>query len=494
MACHRFLLIVALLLPAICTTHALAETEGECYITEIGQEICKNNLNDVDDNAFHEHDDNIIDSSDDDDDDDEYSECTDKDKDCGYWAERGECDANAAYMHRHCPVSCHTCPDIEIDNVIDGLSDRTDEKKKLLKLIMKYGVPQSVTGAESSATLLVIKEALVYMKNFVYAKNPSHNMSAQTIAKCRNRDESCSFWAATGECDTDPSYMTTACAPSCKSCHLIDFATRCPIDPNAKPALAPGDLNAMFDRIIKEAADGRSKGYTVTVHSRPSAESIADSIIDEEKDLEQPPWILTFDNFLSDEECDYLIQIGYKYEYERSVSVGDEQFDGTLDSTVSEGRTSENAWCDVHSGCRDEPVVSKIYDKMSNVTGIPPDNSEDLQLLKYEVTQFYQVHHDYIEEERDRQDGPRILTFFLYLSDDGLQGGGTRFTSLDPPLTIQPKKGRALLWPSVLNSKPRDIDDRMEHEALPVEKGTKFAANAWIHLFNERKADEMGCA
>lgn len=487
--CHRFLLIVALLLPAICTTLALAETEGECYITETGEEICENNLNDVDDNAFHEDDDSI--DSDDDDEYDEYAECTDEDKDCGYWAEQGECDANAAYMHRHCPVSCHTCPEIEDDD-IDGLSDRTDQKKKLLKLITKYGVTQSVTGAESSGTLFVIKEALVYMKNFVYAKNPTHKMSPQTIAKCRNRDEKCSFWAATGECDVNPSYMATTCAPSCKSCHLIDLAARCPIDPNAEPALAPGDLNTMFDRIVKEAADG-SKGYTVTVHSRPSAESIAERIVDEEKDLEQPPWIVTFDEFLSDEECDYLIQLGYKYEYKRSEDVGDERFDGTFDSIVTQGRTSENAWCSVHSGCRDDPVVAKIYDKMSEATGIPPDNSEDLQILKYEVSQFYHAHHDYIENQRDRQNGPRILTFFLYLSDDGLQGGGTRFTSLDPPLTVQPKKGRALLWPSVLNSKPRDIDHRMDHEALPVEKGTKFASNAWIHLFNERKADEMGC-
>ena len=90
--------------------------------------------------------------------------------------------------------------------------------------------------------------------------------------------------------------------------------------------------------------------------------------------------------------------------------------------------------------------------------------------------QFYRTHHDYIPHQKDRQCGPRILTFFLYLSDVEA-GGGTDFPKLN--ITVMPKKGRALLWPSVLNSSPLMPDDRMKHQALPVEAGTKFAANAW---------------
>ena len=36
-------------------------------------------------------------------------------------------------------------------------------------------------------------------------------------------------------------------------------------------------------------------------------------------------------------------------------------------------------------------------------------------------------------------------------------------------------------------------DYRTRHEALPVEKGRKFAANAWIHLFNNVEAQKQGC-
>lgn len=39
-----------------------------------------------------------------------------------------------------------------------------------------------------------------------------------------------------------------------------------------------------------------------------------------------------------------------------------------------------------------------------------------LQVLKYEKNQRYGVHHDYGAEDVKLSCGPRILTFFLYLS------------------------------------------------------------------------------
>lgn len=84
-----------------------------------------------------------------------------------------------------------------------------------------------------------------------------------------------------------------------------------------------------------------------------------------------------------------------------------------------------------------------------------------------------------MQHQVDRQCGPRILTFFLYLSDVEA-GGGTEFTKLGHK--ISPKVGRAVLWPSVYDSDPNEMDPRTSHAALPVEAGTKFAANGWVHL------------
>ena len=79
-----------------------------------------------------------------------------------------------------------------------------------------------------------------------------------------------------------------------------------------------------------------------------------------------------------------MIQLGYKYEYERSVEVTDE----TYDQIESDYRTSENAWCSSRRGCRNETIPAQLHQRMADVLGIPPENSEDMQILKYEVGQY----------------------------------------------------------------------------------------------------------
>jgi len=202
------------------------------------------------------------------------------------------------------------------------------------------------------------------------------------------------------------------------------------------------------------------------------------------------PWVITFDSFLTPEECDRLIKLGYDQGYERSKDVGAKKFDGSYDGYESKKRTSENAWCDKE--CDKDPVANAVMNRITEVTGVPKANSEHFQILRYREGQFYRVHHDYIGHQKVRNSGPRILTFFLYLSDVE-EGGGTGFPSMNN-LTVVPKKGRALLWPSVLSDDPSERDGKTMHEAQPVIKGTKFAANAWLHLKNYRQANDEGCA
>jgi prolyl 4-hydroxylase len=73
-----------------------------------------------------------------------------------------------------------------------------------------------------------------------------------------------------------------------------------------------------------------------------------------------------------------------------------------------------------------------------------------------------------------------------------LEGGHTSFTKLD--ISVQPKKGGALVWPSVLNEDPSESDPRMYHEARPVTKGIKFAANHWIHQYDSKNENLWGCS
>ena len=140
-------------------------------------------------------------------------------------------------------------------------------------------------------------------------------------------------------------------------------------------------------------------------------------------------------------------------------------------------RTSTNAWC--LDKCMQDPVAYGVVSRIEDLTQIPQTNSESLQMLRYEESQYYGVHHDLIEEQRDRPPGVRILTFYMYLNgneDSGLEGGGTSFPKVG--ITVTPKKGRAALWSSVLNDHPHKKDPRTDHTALPVTKGVKFGANA----------------
>jgi len=109
-------------------------------------------------------------------------------------------------------------------------------------------------------------------------------------------------------------------------------------------------------------------------------------------------------------------------------------------------------------------------ERMQNITGIPERHQESLQLLRYEVGQFYGQHNDYIEYQAKRPVGPRILTFYLYLNDVP-NGGETNFPRIG--LSVTPKAGRAVLWPSVLNEAPNEMDLRSDHQAMPVIEGVK---------------------
>ena len=220
----------------------------------------------------------------------------------------------------------------------------------------------------------------------------------------------------------------------------------------------------MFDRAISEPE--YIAKYNPKVHSCPTPN---------DPETKEGPWVVTFENFVSDKEIERLLYFGNKTGYERSSDVGKALADGSHDSLVSASRTSENTWCG--DDCKADPQVADLINRIADVTSTQAHNSEDLQLLRYVPGQYYVQHHDYIDHQLERPCGVRILTFFLYLNDvcdEGECGGGTSFPELG--ITIQPKKGSALLWPSVLDDKPNAKDPRTDHEALPVEKGIKVSS------------------
>eukprot|EP00814_Leptocylindrus_danicus_P007095 CAMPEP_0116021144 /NCGR_PEP_ID=MMETSP0321-20121206/10212_1 /TAXON_ID=163516 /ORGANISM="Leptocylindrus danicus var. danicus, Strain B650" /LENGTH=455 /DNA_ID=CAMNT_0003491959 /DNA_START=156 /DNA_END=1520 /DNA_ORIENTATION=+ len=352
--------------------------------------------------------------------------CKDEDENCSEWADGGECEKNPGYMLNSCRLSCEQCigPVIYEDDVEQDIIVGT--KKEQMKI------------AE------VVDKMNEYIETVVNA-DPKYS---RIRGSCVNKESSCAYWAATGSCEDHFSYMVSNCPKACMICDQLDVKLRCPVpETDEHDAYKPGDLNAMFYRI----ANGEFDQYLPVIHSAPGdyVRTNQTSIVDDSNVRLGGPWIVTFDDFVSDDEADRMISYGYEQGYERSLDVGSKNADGTYGDLESTGRTSENAWC--QDDCYTDPKIYAIEQRIMEITDVPSLNHEYFQILRYEHNQFYEQHHDYIEFQNKRPCGPRILTFFLYLSDVE-EGGGTKFNELD--IVITPKKGRALLWPSVLSDDP----------------------------------------
>jgi prolyl 4-hydroxylase len=361
------------------------------------------------------------------------------------------------------------------------------------------GVPQIVRPQSRFGPdiLRALQKARDYMNNIVM-KEDRYIPVRET---CRNQDPLCAWWSVRGECQSDPVNMHELCAPMCHGCEYLHADVLCPQDPAIPPAWSPGDLDRMFDRIAHHSdfahyhptvlsSPAMTQSQVTSSNTMPSTDNQTTASQYQPSDDSPAPWVITLEDFLTAEEAERLIELGALQGYERSSAGTEVQPDGRIASKPrhSEVRTSQQAWCGIF--CNDDPVVERVMQRMTNLTGIPSVNAESLQLLRYQQGQFYKVHHDYLPFEAKRVPGPRILTVFMYLNDVE-EGGETRFPLLN--LTVKPKMGRVLLWPSVYNDRPFEKDRLTNHEALTVTKGIKYAANAWFHQYDYQDATERGC-
>jgi hypothetical protein len=266
--------------------------------------------------------------------------------------------------------------------------------------------------------------------------------------------------------------MIMNCPNACKMCEFKkNPKLRCDrkrMGMSPDPAYQPGEMNAMFENI---STHEYFKQFSPEV-------------------LSTEPYVVRFNNFVSDEEIEAL-RATTKDHFERSTDQGGFDEFGKQEKVVSQGRTSNNAWCNWQ--CERDKTVQQLYRKIEGAVGIPYGHFEAFQVLDYGVGQHYNRHHDQGQADArnpDNSAGPRILTFFLYLSDVE-EGGETEFSDIG--LKVKPKKGSAILWPSVTSDDLTKVDFKTHHAALPVKKGRKFAANSWIHLYDYRIPNLWGC-
>ncbi|CAM0943384.1 unnamed protein product [Alopecurus aequalis] len=264
------------------------------------------------------------------------------------------------------------------------------------------------------------------------------------------------------------------------------------------PVSSPANLATTADA---EATQSGSNGGEAVESSRPArnrgrrdlSEGLGERGAQWTEVVSWEPRAFVYHNFLSKEECEYLIGLA-KPRMVKSTVV-DSTTGKSKDSRV---RTSSGMF--LQRG-RDK-VIRAIERRIADYTFIPAENGEGLQVLHYEVGQKYEPHFDYfLDEFNTKNGGQRMATILMYLSDVE-EGGETIFPDANVNsssllwhnelsecakrgLAVKPKMGDALLFWSM---KPdATLDPLSLHGGCPVIKGNKWSSTKWLHV-HEYKA------
>lgn len=203
------------------------EVRDDCVISDDGSVVCAGTQFDETNTAVSDAVDDDYDGNDVDDDDDDYDDdvfdpddfdsvaatnpihdtnCLNDHENCDFWASKGECVNNPNYMLKGCRKACNSCAGGRLRS---NDKAQLDEKDRILKEVEAFGVEQTVDGSESPKTMLVVRQTVDYMKNYIHAENPTHRLSADIISACTNNEKLCAFWAAIGECENNAGFMVS---------------------------------------------------------------------------------------------------------------------------------------------------------------------------------------------------------------------------------------------------------------------------------------------
>lgn len=235
---------------------------------------------------------------------------------------------------------------------------------------------------------------------------------------------------------------------------------------------SPAAARALIDQAL-QARDG----VAPAPQAMPFIDTSSNRIALPDREVEvlfvlKKPQVILLGNVLGAEECDAIVaHCGSRYT--RSTVAA--EADGA--SVVHEGRTSEMAF--IQRG--EAEVAERIDRRLAALAHWNIACSEPFQLQKYDATQEYRPHYDWLDPDSAghrahlARGGQRLATFVLYLCDVA-QGGGTVFPNLG--LEVFPKKGNALWF---LNTDHHHTPDPQTlHGGAPVVSGTKIIANKWL--------------
>jgi prolyl 4-hydroxylase len=190
-----------------------------------------------------------------------------------------------------------------------------------------------------------------------------------------------------------------------------------------------------------------------------------------------PPNVLRCSKFLTDVELLHFNKICTQYEakFEASFTEGAEG-----EASYTDQRTSWFLTIDKSQDTHTRTIESRAADMM----GLPQENIEPMQIVRYTRGQQFSMHHDAgtISEDDDTMiaivQPKRLTTIFVYLNDLPYGQGHTEFPYL-ANLSVQPRAGDAILFCNLLRDGTGDY--RVCHKACPVQDQLiKYGLNIWI--------------
>lgn len=171
------------------------------------------------------------------------------------------------------------------------------------------------------------------------------------------------------------------------------------------------------------------------------------------------------DNFLSNEECDHIINLS-KDKFTKSKVI-DKIYD-----IEDKNRTSKSFY--INRGL--DNVIKNIEEKISKLVNKDINHVEGLQVVKYESGEYFNEHFDWFHEPyRSKINNQRLYTIFVYLND---ADGETNFPKIG--IKILPKKGNALFWQNCISQ--NNCFEETLHAGLAPKSGIKYGLNCWIRI------------
>ena len=195
--------------------------------------------------------------------------------------------------------------------------------------------------------------------------------------------------------------------------------------------------------------------------------------------IHKDPYIFIIEDFLSDSECNNIIN----YMEDKEM----------INAFISGGRQDLNyRKCLTKTIFKSSPDFAHFKDfreKVRSLTNVNENQLEVTNITRYIGDEnFFKKHKDAYDYGSGFRNGytnkevyNRVVTTIVYLNDVE-SGGSTRFNDID--LDVKPKKGMALIFfPGLLptsKKNPGHPADNTTHEALPPLGEEKWILQQWV--------------